>query len=280
VFASRFIEGIADKAVYLSLVQAYNTFLAQDYCSVAPDRLIGCAVIPVSGIDDALAELRRVHALGLKAVAIHQFPNGGGAPQPEDDRFWETALDLGVALAPHQGFGDQTPPPIAPGVGTQMRSLASALVDRAGTIRPAYCLAQLIADGLFDRFPEIQFYFAESNAAWLASALWHFDDTFHCYNSWFRAELQQDPSQYIREHAYFGMIRDRLTLRLGELVPLDRLMWGSDFPHSVGSFPYSRTFIDEAFAAVDEATRRRILVDNPVRFFGLDPGAALTPTPP
>ncbi|MCB0993571.1 MAG: hypothetical protein KDB21_00670, partial [Acidimicrobiales bacterium] len=51
VFASRFIEGIADKEVYLSLVQAYNTYLAQDYCGVAPDRLVGCAVVPVCGID-------------------------------------------------------------------------------------------------------------------------------------------------------------------------------------------------------------------------------------
>ena len=279
VFASRFIEGIADQAIYRSLVQAYNTFLAQDYCAVAPDRLIGCAVIPVSGIDDAVAELRRIHSLGLRAVAIHQFPNGGGVPKPEDDRFWETALELGIALAPHQGFGDQTPPPVQPGVGTQMRSLAGALLDRAGSIRPAYCLAQLIVDGVFDRFPEIEFYFAESNAAWLANALWHFDDTFHCYNTWFEKDLKRDPSQYIHEHVYFGIIRDPLALRLGEFLPVDRLMWGSDFPHSVGSFPHSRAFIADAFTAVDAATKQRILVDNPARFFGLDPAAMLTDTP-
>ena len=279
VFASRFIEGIADRDVYLALVRAYNTFLAEDYCSVAPDRLIGCAVIPVSGIEDAVAELRRVAALGLPAVAIHQFPNGGGAPKPEDDRFWETALELGVALAPHQGFGDQVPPPVAAGTGTQARSLAAALVDRIGSIRPAYCLAQLVAAGVFDRFPSIRFFFAESNAAWLASALWHFDDTFTCYNTWFDATLARLPSEYIREHVYFGIIRDPLALRLGEFLPLDRLMWGSDFPHSVGSFPHSREFVAEAFAHLDDATRRTILVDNAVQFFGLDPTAELTATP-
>ena len=170
-------------------------------------------------------------------MAIHQFPNGGGAPKPEDDRFWATALELGVALAPHQGFGDQLPPPVPPGVGTQMRTMAGALIDRIGSLRPAYCLAQLICAGVFDRFPGLQFYFAETNAAWLASALYHYDDTWRCYNEWFRLDLPRLPSEYIREHVYFGMIRDPVALQLGDHVPLDRLMWGADFPHSVGTYP-------------------------------------------
>ena len=43
--------------VYLSMVQAYNTWLAEDYCIPAPDRLIANALIPVSGTDDAVSEL-------------------------------------------------------------------------------------------------------------------------------------------------------------------------------------------------------------------------------
>ena len=39
VFISRFIENISDREAYLAMVRAYNTFLAEDYCSVAPDRL-------------------------------------------------------------------------------------------------------------------------------------------------------------------------------------------------------------------------------------------------
>ena len=37
------IDSISDKDAYRALVRAYNTFLAKDYCSVAPDRLIGNA---------------------------------------------------------------------------------------------------------------------------------------------------------------------------------------------------------------------------------------------
>jgi predicted TIM-barrel fold metal-dependent hydrolase len=64
-----------------------------------------------------------------------------------------------------------------------------------------------------------------------------------------------------------------------DLLPADRLMWGSDFPHSVTSFPQSREWLGTIFADVPAALRRRILVENPCRFFGLDPERDLTPTP-
>ena len=41
VFASRFLEKIPERDVYMSMVQAYNTWLAEDYTAPAPDRLIG-----------------------------------------------------------------------------------------------------------------------------------------------------------------------------------------------------------------------------------------------
>ena len=103
VFASRFLEKIPDHDAYLAMVRAYNDWLA-DYCSIAPDRLIGNALMPISGIDDALAELERADAMGFKSVQLLNSPNGGNGPKPEDDRFWEKALELEMALSPHMSF--------------------------------------------------------------------------------------------------------------------------------------------------------------------------------
>lgn len=91
VFIGKLIEAISDRAACRAMVRAYNDFLAE-YCAAAPDRLIGTAVMPVTGLDDALAELRRCRGLGLRATSLSMFPNGGGAPKPEDDRFWESWL--------------------------------------------------------------------------------------------------------------------------------------------------------------------------------------------
>ena len=62
-------------------------------------------------------------------------------------------------------------------------------------------------------------------------------------------------------------------------IGLDLLMWGSDFPHSVGTYPHSREFIEELFEDVPEMERHRVLVDNVCDFFGLDQEKELTPHP-
>ncbi len=80
IFASRFLEKIPQHDAYLAMVQAYNDWLAE-YCSIAPDRLIGNALMPVSGVDDAVAELERVHALGFKSVQLLNAPERWGRPE-------------------------------------------------------------------------------------------------------------------------------------------------------------------------------------------------------
>ena len=279
VFASRFIEGISDREAYKSMVRAYNTFLAQDFCSVAPDRLIGAAVMPVAGVDDALSELEFATKLGLDAISFHQFPNGSGFASKDDDRFWQRCLELDVAIAQHIGFGAQAPPPMSAAAGTGNITFTQAMSQRAGSHPPVFTLIQLILSGVFDRFPEIRFYFAETNAFWLPGSLFILDDNYSIFRDSFGIKLQMKPSEYIARHCHFGIIRDPVAIRMRDLIPMDNIMWASDFPHSVGSYPNSRKFLDEAFAGVDASLRRKVLLENPAKFFGLDLAKPITETP-
>jgi len=281
VFASRFIERIPERDVYMSMVEAYNTWLAEDYCVPAPDRLIGNALMPVSGIDDAIGELERAHRMGFKSVQLINFPNGGSAPEPEDDRFWEKSLEIGMALSPHFGFGG----PINVGGPRHDTSQwpAEAGMTQHAQGRPCDTMAQLIVHGVFDRIPELRFYFAEINAAIFPASLYYMDRDYLEYNDWFQLELPMMPSEYMRKHARYGMVREPLAVRMGEELPddmpLDLFMWGSDFPHSVGTFPHSREYIEEAFASLDADLRRTLLVGNAADHLGLDLDADITETP-
>jgi predicted TIM-barrel fold metal-dependent hydrolase len=277
VFVARFIESISDKDVYKSIVQAYNTWLAADYTSVAPDRLIANALMPISGIDDAMSELDRAKELGFRTIQLQQFPNGSGAPKPEDDRFWARALELGLALSPHFSFGGAVWRG-DPRSDTSQWSAEAAMTQHT-PMAPAATLAQLIVHGVFDRFPELQFYFAELNCAYIPGMLYYMDRNYHEFNDWFQVSLKKEPSEYVLAHTIFGMVRDAPVLKMGHLVPLERFVWGSDFPHSVGTFPTSRQQVKDMFEGIDDGLRRKILVENICAHIGLDPDADITETP-
>jgi uncharacterized protein len=277
VFVARFIESIGDREVYRSIVQAYNTWLAEEYCAVAPDRLLGNALIPVSGIDDAVAELHRAKQLGFRGVQLQRFPNGTGAPKPDDDRFWETVLELGLALNPHLTFGGDVWRG-DPRSDTSLWSVEAGMSQHA-PFPPGPTFAQLIVHGVFDRFPDLRFYFAELSAAYIPAMLFYLDRDYHEFNDWFQLSLPKEPSEYVLEHVLFGMVGDALVGRMDGLFPFENLVWGNDFPHSVGTYPNSQQYLKNTFGHIDDDLRRRILCTNIARHLGLDPDAEITPTP-
>ena len=151
-------------------------------------------------VDDAVAELKSSHALGLQSVAFYQFPNGTGFSEPEDDAFWAACLELGMAISPHFGFGEIRAPLAGAAQGTAGQAYASALTQRAGAHSPVYCMAQLMAAGVFDRFPDIKFYFAETNASWLPYSLYFMDDNHEIFSSAFGGrKMELTPSEYVAE---------------------------------------------------------------------------------
>ena len=110
-FTSKLLRSISDDQPYLSMIQAYNSWLAEGYCSVAPDRLIGVAILPSTGVEDAIAEMKRCKSMGLKAVCTIQWPNGTGHYKPDDDRFFEALLEEDMRFTPHVSFGEAIPRP-------------------------------------------------------------------------------------------------------------------------------------------------------------------------
>lgn len=49
-----------DDELYLALVSAYNEYLAEEYMSIARDRLFAQGTIPTTGVEDAVKELEQV----------------------------------------------------------------------------------------------------------------------------------------------------------------------------------------------------------------------------
>ena len=69
------------------------------------------------------------------------------------------------------------------------------------------------------------------------AVLFYLDRNYKEFNDWFHVSLKRMPSEYVLDHVLFGMVGDAPVLKMGNVFPLDRLIWGSDFPNSFGTYP-------------------------------------------
>jgi predicted TIM-barrel fold metal-dependent hydrolase len=134
---------------------------------------------------------------------------------------------------------------------------------------------QMAFAGVFDRFPTLQVYWAETQIGWLPYCLSQVDDNYERNRYWAERfwglePLARPPSEYLKTHCYWGFMKDPLGIELRHRIGVDRILWGSDFAHAAGDWPNSLEVIDETFTGVPENERERILATNAVDFFGLE----------
>jgi predicted TIM-barrel fold metal-dependent hydrolase len=269
-----------DDDLYLDCVRAYNEFLGEEYMAAAPDRLIPMGTIPITGVDDAIKELEHCARLGLKGVKLDKYPSGRGYPTPEDDQFWAAALDLRMALTNHNngnmGSGKGEPDylyPKQPGPDVHQKD-----AFRFFTRFTNDCLTtplQMAFAGVWDRFPTLEFYWAETMIGWLEYGLWQIDNHYERYigmihDNWGLPFLKRKPSEYVKERSYWGFLHDPVGVKRRDCIGYDKLMWGTDFAHAASEFPNSMKAVEEDFAGVPEHEKRAMLVDNCVKFFHLN----------
>jgi len=264
-----FLGRLPDRDLYLACIEAYNDFLGLEHCAAEPDRLWGMAQVPMSGIEDAVSELRRTRDHpGIKGWQLGSWPAGHPYPTPEDDAFWELALSLDAPLTAHVTFsGEAAAEParssqILAGTGAPLQTIMAA-----GCPAPAHTVCQLMVHGVFDRFPELRLHFAETGAGWAPYFLEQSDLVYRNFGPAKGRELRKLPSEYFRQHVVLGFQRDRIAVANRHQIGVENLVWGNDFPHSAGDWPHSRELLDEMFADVPSDEQQRIVCGNVASFY-------------
>jgi len=269
-----------DDDLYLELVRAYNEFLAEEYMAVAPDRLICMGTIPITGVEDAVRELEHCAKLGLRGVKLDRFPGGRGYPTAEDDKFWAAAVDLKMPLTNHNdgkmGSGRGEPAfkyDKEPGEDVHQREPMNYFFRFTNDAMTASI--QMAFAGVWDRFPALEMYWAETMIGWFEYGLWQIDDHYKRYmpmihENWGLRYLERKPSEYLKERTYWGFLHDPVGIRRRDCIGYDKLMWGTDFAHAASEWPNSIKLMEQDFADVPENEKRAMLVDNCVKYFHLN----------
>lgn len=278
-------RNISHDEVYKAVIRAYNDWLAEEYCAVAPDRLLGMGVIPQTNIDDAVVELEHCARQGLKGVLLGNLPSGKDYPTPEDDKFWAAALDTGIAVTVHVKFnllagvlGPQASrlfvyPKEDPALMRKLRRGLLEWVTFFG-LPPAVSIGQLVLASVFDRFPALKIFFAETRLGWVPFWLENANVWYQRHIGWAEdylgfKPLRRLPSEYVRDHIYFSVQYERVAVELRHHIGVERIMFATDFPHIECEWPNSKPAIQEIYADIPEEERHKIWAGNAVDFFKL-----------
>jgi uncharacterized protein len=269
-----------DDDLYRDCIRAYNEFLGEEYSAPAPDRLICMGTLPTTGVDDAIKEMEHCAKLGMKGVKLDRYPSGKSYPTAQDDRFWAASLDLGIALTNHNtgnmGSGKGEPDFLyAKDPGHDVHQKDALRFFTRFTNDAMTGALQMAFAGVYDRFPKLKFYWAETMIGWFEYGLWQVDDHYRRYmgmihDNWGLVKLERMPSEYLKERNYWGFLHDPVGVKRRACIGYDKIIWGTDFAHAASEFPNSQKYLQEDFAGVPEQEKRAMIVDNCVRYFHLN----------
>jgi predicted TIM-barrel fold metal-dependent hydrolase len=143
-------------------------------------------------------------------------------------------------------------------------------------------LAHLIVSGAMERHPDLQVVFTEQGTAWVPEELGRLDYFFtrmrtavgsqeHVWGMPVMEKLPLQPSEYFARQCHIGASFIRpAEVPLRHVVGIDRIMWGSDYPHKEASFPFTSEALRASFAGVPYDEAAALLGGNAAKLYGFD----------
>ena len=259
---------LKDAALQRACFRVYNDWLAA-YCSYAPRRLKGLALISLYDPKEGAQELERCARLGLKGAMIWCSPP---ADQPYSSEiyepFWAAAQDLDMPVSLHAITGMER---IPWEYGAEKRAMRQTVTPHE--IEKSFSI--LILSGVLERFPRLKIVSAENNCGWLPYYLQRMDRGFARFGPsgtvtpW-PTKLTLKPSEYFRRQMYCTFIDDSFGVASRHWIGVDNVMWSSDYPHTASTWPHSRDIIERDFKDVSEVEKRKIVRENAAQLYGFD----------
>ena len=242
---------------------AYNEWIAE-YCAAHPDRLIGTGQTAMRSVDEGIADVRKMKALGLRGVMMPGNPQVADYDDPIYDPFWQATLDMQMPLSFHILTSRSDVVGAAPR-GPKINGFLSIIrgnQDIMGTF---------IFGGVFERNPKLKIVCVEADAGWVPHYMYRMDHAYDRHRYWLKPgqALSKKPSEYFSEHIYTTFQDDWVAFRMKDLCNPRRLMWANDFPHSDSTWPWSQELLAKHTAHLTQEEKDWILHDNVAELYGL-----------
>jgi predicted TIM-barrel fold metal-dependent hydrolase len=126
-----------------------------------------------------------------------------------------------------------------------------------------------ILGGVLEQFPDLKLVFVEPGLGWVPWWLETVDDMATRQGYKFPA-ISELPSTYFHRNVYLTFIDEHYGLdRARDLLGTTNIMWSTDFPHPVTSWPRSREIVEETLGELSAEDRELVVAGNAVRVWNL-----------
>ena len=219
----------------------FNRWLDETWGFDHRSRIYAAPILSLRDRDLAVAQLDDALARGARVIVMLPGPAYGRSPaDPYFDAFWARANEAKLAVAYHIGdagyldrysvdWGEQANPK------TYHRS-AFQWATFFGDRPIMDTLSALIFNNLFGRYPEIKVLSVENGSIWVPYLLKVMDKMKGMGRSgpWPGGYVKGPPSDVFKQHIWVSPYHEEDISALIDLIGVERVLFGSDFPHAEG----------------------------------------------
>ena len=274
-----------DPKIGCAVARSYNNHMA-DIASQAPDRLKWVATIDPADVDESVREVRRCREMGSVGLMLLGTYGDRHLDHPSLEPIWATVAELDMPVAIHPGFCN-------PGLDNQYTNIIAAfIVPFVFSLMLGFYA--VIRSGLLDRYPNLRVGFMENGARWVDFLTMRIHE--NCGKATARtpepfeqaviAEADVGGSTHVRPGmmGYEALLLPEEYIKRGQIfvncevdenqLPFAVQEYGDDFLLFAGDMWHGHNVLDPVQQLLDrpdlgEQTKRKILVDNVARFYGL-----------
>ncbi len=256
-----------DKALALTMLQAYNDWHVDEWCGSYPGRFIPMGILPVWDVNLVVAEIKRLVKKGVHAVAFSDNPALKGWPSIHNDYWeplWKVCADNHVVLNCHIGTGAAAAHP-------SMESPIDAWI----TAMPM-SIANSASDWLqlraLQKYPDLKVALSEGGIGWIPYFLERADFTFEHHHEWTHTDFGgRKPSDIFREHFITCFIDDKHGVKYRDDIGIDIICYECDYPHSDTVWPETPEYLMRGFAGCTDEEINKMTHLNAFRTYSFDP---------
>jgi uncharacterized protein len=248
-----------------AVCRVYNDWMLDDYCAGSGGRLIPVATLPLTDVEAAVAETHRVAGRGFQAVFIRTNPVQGTKYSDRSfDPLWRAIVDTGLKLGLH-------PLPMWDQDGTSRGYRLTDIMAASCLGFPMdmiYTLYDMMAGGVFDRFPTMPTMILEAGVGWLPSFFERFEEHREQFGRLKTPEWKTPPMEiFLRQMMVTVEACEEIDLKIAlDFLPADHVALASDWPHYDGT-PDLVTGFRKAGHGLDPAALAMVATGTMERWF-------------